>query len=229
MSAHAPTRAGLVPAAAAVSILVLLLGAVGLFSLFFTNTRSSAALARQTHLDEARTAALETQINFKTQVQEWKNILLRGGQPADYTRYLANFEQRETAVQTGLASVKSQLTSLGLDTAGLDALATTHRTLGADYRTALATWSRENPSGAFAVDTAVRGRDRQLGEDIDTLADTVAATAARELHAAGDASASLYANMRRLVQIVSAVAILAALGLVFAATRTPRALSAPRV
>ena len=217
------SSARLLPAAALVSLLVLLLGAAGLFTLHLTHLRAAAALDRQTRLDVARTTALETQIAFKTQVQEWKNILLRGHKQEDYTRHLAAFEKREADVDTGLASVKIQLTALGLADTGIDTLVTTHRTLGADYRAALAAWNHDAPAGLFAVDTRVRGRDRQLGLDIDTLAASVADTSARELHASGESAASLYGTLKKVVLIIGALTVLAALRLVFVASRVSRA------
>lgn len=217
-----PARANLMPAAGAVSLLILLLGTAALFTLGLTHSRSAAALDRQTLLDAARTTALETQVDFKTQVQEWKNILLRGRQPEDFTRYLASFEQREAAVQNGLASVKAQLASLDLDASNIDVLTSTHLALGSGYRAALASSRREDPASAFAVDAAVRGRDRQLGDDIDALATHVADFAAKELQTAGEASAALYASLRKAVLIIGTLAVLSALWLVFAATRAAR-------
>lgn len=219
---NTPARPNLLPTAAVVSLLVLLLGAAALFTLGLSRSRAAAALDRQTRLDEARTTALEAQIRFKTQVQEWKNILLRGGAPDDYARHLAAFEKNEAAVQAGLASARSGLHALGLDESGFAGLAERHRALGADYREALAGWTRADPAGAFAVDRAVRGRDRKIGEDIDALAAKVDGVARDELRAAGEAAASLHQALRKGVLVIGALAVAASLWLVFAAGRASR-------
>ena len=80
----------------------------------------------------------------------------------------------------------------------------------------------DDPASAFAVDAAVRGRDRQLGDDIDALAAHVADIAAKELQAAAEASAALYASLRKAVLIIGTLAVLSALWLVFAANRAAR-------
>lgn len=219
----ATARPNLLPTAAFVSLLVLVLGVTALFTLSLTHSRTLSALDRQTRLDEARGEALETKVEFKTQVQEWKNVLLRGAQPADFDRHLASFEKHEAAVQTGLASVKTKLDSLRLPEDGLASLSAAHLALGSDYRAALATWKRDDPSGAFAVDKAVRGRDRQLGDDIDKLAAYVSEIAAREHRASIEASVSLYASLRKAVLIIGALAVIASLWLAFASSRASRA------
>lgn len=215
-------RPQLLPVAALVSLLVLLLGAAGLFSLHYAHARELAALDRQTRLDELRTRALEAQISFKTQVQEWKNVLLRGTDAEAYARHWASFEKHESAVQAGLAAVEAQAGALhlsGVQIAGLDAA---HRALGAEYRAALATWTREDATGAFRVDATMRGRDRKLGTDVDALADAVGEIAARELRVIGEDAAALYAGLRKAVMSVATLAVLAALWLVFLANRGGR-------
>jgi hypothetical protein len=45
----------------------------------------------------ARDDARLLQVSFKKQVQEWKDILLRGADPQQLAKYRAQFDEQETA------------------------------------------------------------------------------------------------------------------------------------
>lgn len=128
-----PGHAGpnLLRVAGLVSLLVLLLGVIGLFALSQAYTKSDAALGRLEALHSAQVAAVTAQVGFKTQVQEWKNVLLRGGNAQDYATHVARFEQREADVRAGLGALQGALTRLGLDGAAAARLAAEHAALGA--------------------------------------------------------------------------------------------------
>ena len=80
---------------------VLLVG-VGIYLLLGI---SNANKTMNTNLDVAnmytRTVADadDVQLHFKKQVQEWKDMLLRGNNPADFAKYKENFVKEESEVQ----------------------------------------------------------------------------------------------------------------------------------
>ncbi|HEY1110924.1 MAG TPA: hypothetical protein VGE76_19880 [Opitutaceae bacterium] len=216
-------RPNLLRPAAIVSLLILALAVTSLFALSHTNLRSAAASTRLAALHAAQVAAVGAQVDFKTQVQEWKNILLRGQNPADLKSHRERFDARAAAVQAGLRAVETQLKALELDPATAMRLAAEHAALLETYRAALADFRPADPQSPFAVDRAVRGIDRKLNDEIDALARHVEQTADKELAAFTVAAAERYGALRRVTVGVAAVAVLAALWLVFQASRATRA------
>lgn len=214
-----PRHPNLLPIAGLVSVLVLLLGSSALFALSYTNQKSTAALTRLGQLHAAQVAAVETRVSFKTQVQEWKNILLRGRDAADFQTYHGRFRQRGADVQAGLAAIQQQLASLALDHGVVAPLLAAHQALGAAYETALADFRPTAPDAPFAIDARIRGADRKLNDDIDALATTVERAAAAELKACGENAIARYATLRRVTLAIATAAVLAAFWLVYRATR----------
>lgn len=219
MSITRPRHPNLLPTAALVSLFVLLLGAAALFALSYTNQKSTAALARLGQLHAAQVAAVEARVSFKTQVQEWKNILLRGRNAPDLASYRRHFERRGNEVQASLASLQQQLAALDLDPAPATRLLADHKKLVASYGEALAGFRPEESDAPFAVDARIRGVDRHLNDDIDALANRVEQAAVEELGAFSEAAARRYATLRKFTLGIGAAAVLAAFWLVFQATR----------
>jgi methyl-accepting chemotaxis protein len=219
-------RPNLLPTAAFVSLLVLVLGATGLFTLYYTNTRAIAGVTRVQALDDVLIQSVRARTSFKTQVQEWKNILLRGRNPADFATYRERFEKEES-------NVRETLLALGHDFPDLDyvsdvrldiaPLLKEHALLAEKYRAALASFDPSSPDSTFLVDTAARGIDRKLSDDLDALASAFEKASQAEIKALAAESASRYATMRRVTLIIGALAVLVSLWLAFAASRASRA------
>jgi methyl-accepting chemotaxis protein len=109
----------------------------------------------------------EADVQFKVQVQEWKNVLLRGKQPAELDKYWGQFEARERSVQDilhrlntleGAASVKPQIEQLLVE----------HRTLGVAYRKGRDAFLAAGADPA-AGDVAVKGVDRATSDKMAEL------------------------------------------------------------
>ncbi|MNM65820.1 Methyl-accepting chemotaxis protein CtpH [compost metagenome] len=108
----------------------------------------------------------EANLQFKVQVQEWKNVLLRGKQPADLDKYWQQFLAREQQVQGILDQlIRSSDTSLK---ARAEQLKESHRQLGQAYaqgRQAFLAAGADPTAG----DQAVKGVDRATSEQMSEL------------------------------------------------------------
>ena len=176
------------------SLLLLTLLSVALLALFSVwslqraHQRNDQEVAQ---LVSALDASRQAQVQFKRQVQEWKNILLRGDYPVARSRYFNAFANAEGEVQAALAKVDEALGTVRNPRhhTQLADLRREHLLLGEQYRAALieASGGRWAP---FESDLAVRGIDRPLDRNIDQLA----ASLVQEMH---DRSKSLDAAFQR--------------------------------
>ncbi len=110
----------------------------------------------------------EANLQFKVQVQEWKNVLLRGKQPADLDKYWKQFEERQSDVQNILGELTRQP---GIDAslkARLESLRDAHRTLGGAYQKGRDAYLAAG-ADPTAGDNAVKGVDRATSEQMSEL------------------------------------------------------------
>jgi methyl-accepting chemotaxis protein len=124
-----------------------------------------------------RDLAQRAEIEFKFQVQEWKDMLIRGHDPEEMAHHRAGFEQREQLVDRRLADLKQALGGLGLDARAVDTTLAAHQALGQKYRAALATWKAADPLAYRAVDGQLKGIDRPMATAIQALGESTATQA----------------------------------------------------
>ncbi len=112
----------------------------------------------------------ETNLEFKSQVQEWKNVLLRGKDPAVLTKYWEQFEQQEQKVATELAELQRQMRADGQNelASQVQSLADEHQRLGTAYRQGKQQFLAAG-ADPFAGDKAVKGIDRATSEQLSAL------------------------------------------------------------
>ncbi|HXY96316.1 MAG TPA: hypothetical protein VEH00_05020 [Steroidobacteraceae bacterium] len=176
-----------------------------------------ALLARQVRqAEEARVI----QVSFKKQVQEWKDILLRGHTPDDLVKYTRQFHDEETAVRSGaeaLAAGMQDAKSRDL----LEQFVAAHKTMGEKYQAAYDAYVA-NGFDFKVADKMVRGQDRAptdlFDQVVKRLNDEVVASVAAQERAVGRArnlalalSGGLLAGLG-LVGFVTVRAILQRLG-----------------
>ena len=182
----------------------LALGLLGRINLSRT-AQSSLHAQQQDQLllrsvDQARSA----QVSFKKQVQEWKNVLLRGHDPEAFQKYQKAFQQEEEAVGKDIEALRTLLGKLDLRSTNLDLAVGSHTTLGQRYREALKQFDPAKPDSGQVVDKLVKGMDREATDDFDRIVQEIQAEAARVAEA----------NTTRVTQQVSSAQLALILGVI---------------
>lgn len=109
-------------------------------------------------------------IGFKSQVQEWKNILLRGNDPAKYEKYFSGFTKEEEEFETHLSAALKLQKEEGGAVDVFQALLAEHHKLGQNYREALKSFDPKDNDAGKKVDRLVTGMDRETSQQMDDLA-----------------------------------------------------------
>nr|WP_315238544.1 methyl-accepting chemotaxis protein [uncultured Albidiferax sp.] len=110
--------------------------------------------------------------NFKVQVQEWKNVLLRGKNPEQLARYWKAFEAKESEI-TQAASQLQQALPPG-DARGLvERFAQAHQAMGASYRKGFEAFKAADFDPTVG-DKAVQGMDREPAKLLDEAEKAIA-------------------------------------------------------
>jgi methyl-accepting chemotaxis protein len=110
-------------------------------------------------------------LDFKSQVQEWKNVLLRGKDASALSKHWLAFEGKEQAVAGAAARLRLNLASESAR-AMLDKFLGEHQKMSAAYRKGLAAF-KEAGMDPVAGDKAVQGLDRAPGELLFQIASTM--------------------------------------------------------
>ena len=146
----------------------------------------------------------EANLAFKEQVQEWKNVLLRGAEPADLDRYWRQFQTSETQVQSLLGQV-SELDVSSEVQRQITTLRSTHQQLGQRYREGLAHFVATSHD-PVAGDTLLRGIDRDTVDRLQELSEQMQQAADSEVERIRE-SAMRTAVLGLIILLVSALGI----------------------
>lgn len=121
----------------------------------------------------------ETTVLFKQQVQEWKNTLLRGKDPAALDKYWAAFVEKEAAIEKSGAQLVQEI----VDPKARDLVAQflkAHKEMGGAYRRGLQAYKSAGADYA-AGDAAVKGIDRAPTDLLEKAATEIQSNAERSL------------------------------------------------
>jgi methyl-accepting chemotaxis protein len=179
-----------------------ILATLVLFTLLERTNRGYSALLRNEV--EQREQARVMQVAFKKQVQEWKNVLLRGHVPEDLQKYRRQFLERESEVRELARDLREAASRPEVERLAGHFL-DTHASLGRSYQEAMdALLEHGDP---HLADRSVRGIDRPPTATLDSLAHILAV----EVEGAVAARSAEVARAR-LVTLLLLVSVLTGVG-----------------
>lgn len=162
--------------------------------------------------------ARQMQVAFKQRVQEWKNILLRGSNPADLAEYGAKFEAEDRKTD----DLYKQLLAMDLDPgarAQIQRFGDFERAADTAYDEALEKFVASGGRDFKTADRDVRGVDRPASDQIDRLVATLEAGSAKRI---ADQERLTREEQRITLIVAGALLVLLTGVLVFALVRIVR-------
>ncbi len=203
------------PLAFATAMLVLLCAALyGIYNL--NQATHTYGTTLQTSQQNAATAS-DLLADFKTQVQEWKNTLLRGKDAATLERHWGAFNRIETEMRPTLQDLAARLPA-GEARTLVEQFTQAHATMGTNYRRAFESFKAADFDPTVG-DKAVSGMDREPAKLLDQAAARIAAdgVAAASL-ATAQAQRATWLSLA-LMLVVCAVAVVAGIAFSRSITR----------
>ncbi|HEY5993052.1 MAG TPA: methyl-accepting chemotaxis protein [Gallionellaceae bacterium] len=156
---------------------VVFLAAIGGITLVEVSSLSEEAVAAANKANTAirlLKSTTEVQHYFQGQVQEWKDTLLRGNDPALFKKYSEQFEKKHAAVNSELRETRELAAAANLPTIisanDVDDLRKLHDSLHQSYLDALKSYNPAHATAGQEVDKLVRGVDRPFTDKINGLA-----------------------------------------------------------
>ena len=173
------SRLVIAPVLASFFLLVLLNGASILKSFSLLNAFDEL----ENTLVQSERDVNEVLSTFKTQVQEWKNVLLRGHNEVDREKYWERFKQRESDIQTKFSTMLQNDVISNEAKAEIRQFQKAHDIMAAKYREGYDAFVNSGFDPKVG-DSYVRGIDREPAKLLGSIAHDIAsqsATAIEEL------------------------------------------------
>jgi len=178
--------------------------------------------AAATQAELVKTSALvddvrQLQLDFKWQVQAFKDILLRGRDPDLFEKYRSEYKANMGKVAARIGNVSAAMQSAEYASLAdtLKRISDGHKSVSAKYSGAIDIYEHMTSKGGghgLEADVAVRGIDRELTADIDSLASFVRKQNEANAAAAAQTAAHMHGAVASKVYAVAALLIVLVVG-----------------
>ena len=185
------------------------MGVAGVYSLSSVNARLTDAQEMSTKIIDSINLARKAQVEFKKQVQEWKNILLRGNDPELFNKYHNEFNKEQDSVRQDLTRLIGLMKELKINPALAEDSQKKLAELGTKYEDALKSYDQKNPQSSHIVDNLVKGIDRAPTDAIDNTVAFIWTEGQKRLETVKQESTETHKLQKRLIIGISFMAILA--------------------
>jgi methyl-accepting chemotaxis protein len=165
------------------TVLIIVIGLYSLIAIVEMNKRLHESVLEGQRMVKTIDTARLAQVHFKKQVQEWKNILLRGNDRDLFERHIRAFDDEDRQVNEYLQSLSKIAVTTGLSVPEIAEAIKIHEQLGHKYRDALKDYNHSDLKSAVLVDKTVRGIDREPTDQIDAIVGMIMTQADKRLRA----------------------------------------------
>ena len=154
------------------AMLLVMVAVLISYSLYNQSKMTSVSMEKiklAAELSDAEDLARQAQVSFKKQVQEWKDILLRGHDAEQFEEYRKRFEEDGAEVVADLNKLKPMMIKFGFEMREVDELLKVHADLMSNYHKALESFVVSRSETSAVVDKLVKGADRNPTEQFSKL------------------------------------------------------------
>ena len=189
--------------------LLIFIGIISLFSIWSMNREFNNGAQLAFKSSALKNEISSASIAFKVQIQEWKNILLRGKNNSDRDIYFSKFEQQESSVQAYLSNAYAICHQLELNAIcnQVSTVQKQHQQLGHAYKNSLTHASLASYDAIHKVDQSVKGMDRELEKTMVNLNTVFSEIELKQRNATHQKLTEKYTSLRKLILSILAIAL----------------------
>ncbi|MBP2169991.1 methyl-accepting chemotaxis protein [Erwinia toletana] len=171
---------------------------------------NQSILATEKIISDSIDTARNAQVQFKIQVQEWKNTLLRGTQGQEqFDKYQKAFTEQSQKTQALLDHLSKLLPQIGISTSEVVKTRSLHAELEKHYLLALQQYHIQDATSPQRVDKLVSGIDREPTRMIDEMVASTLKQAALIRQQTDARNLALYQQTRLMLMLAMALTLVA--------------------
>jgi len=164
--------------AAVAGLMTLIAGIAGIVGMKRIDTYVVSKNIETRHHADALLDVSQAHLAFKNQIHDFKNILIRGNDPARFEKYLADFSKLDKTVEKELGEARANIEKAGMPPEilkQLEAAQREHKLLSDAYAAAIKQFNVADPNAGKAIDKLVTGKDQAVSQALFDLEEKVRA------------------------------------------------------